>query len=155
MVISWLQKWCRFIYDFTRNHWLNLWINKIESGRSFLSIWILIYNRLFIVKELLYSKNSYLIWNYKNISVSIPIWTWTYGWYDGDWRGRGRLCHVTNWDICPMPNVIKKTTLGKSTIPLVYENLFKIFCCYACHELWPWYESWPDLKHEVDSCDVG
>ena len=39
---------------------------------------------LYIVKELLYSKISYLS-NYK-ISVSIPISTstWTYGLYDGD-----------------------------------------------------------------------
>ena len=47
----------------------------------------------------------------------------------------GRLCHVTKWDVTLIRNFINKTTLDKSWIPLVYENLFKTFCCYLCHSL--------------------
>ena len=50
-------------------------------------------------------------------------------------RVDGRLCHVTKWDVTLIRNFINKTTLDKSWIPLVYENLFKTFCCYLCHSL--------------------
>ena len=39
----------------------------------------------------------------------------------------GRTCHVTHGDIYQIPNFINKTTLDKSRMLLVYENLFKYF----------------------------
>ena len=42
-------------------------------------------------------------------------------------RAVERVCHVTKWDVTLIRNFINKTTLDKSWIPLVYENLFKNF----------------------------
>ena len=50
-------------------------------------------------------------------------------------RVDGRLCHVIKWDVNLIRNLINKTTLDKSWISLVYENLFKTFCCYLCYSL--------------------
>ena len=55
-------------------------------------------------------------------------------------------------DVSLIPNFINKTTLDKSWIPLVYENLFKTFCfCLYCSLDTSLSLS---LSHDVDFCDV-
>ena len=90
---------------------------------------------MFIVKKLLYSKNAYLISNDKifvfNSNLDLdqwPIWCWLTERSDG----------CVTWhtgDVNLIPNFINKTTLDKSWIPLIYENLFKTFCCCLYYSL--------------------
>ena len=101
---------------------------------------------MFIVKKLLYSKNAYLISNNKIFLFSIPIWTW---------RSNGCVTWHTG-DVSLIPNFINKTTLDKSWIPLVYENLFKTFCCCLYYSLSLSLDASLSLSlsHDVDFCDV-
>ena len=59
-------------------------------------------------------------------------------------------------DISLIPNFINKTTLDKSWIPLVYENLFKTFCCCLYYSLRLSLDTSLSLSlsHDVDFCDV-
>ena len=50
-------------------------------------------------------------------------------------RAVGEVCNVNKLDVTLIRNFINKTTLDKSWIHLVYENLFKTFCCYLFHSL--------------------
>ena len=110
----------------------------------------LLWKNYYIVKMYIFFQIiKYFCFQFESGPGPMPIWWWL----------TERLDQCLTWhtgDVSLIPNFINKTTLDKSWITLVYENLFKTFCCCLNYTLsLSLYTSLSlSLSHDVDFCEV-